>query len=172
MNRERKKVFALLMILGFAILGVTAQENSLGDQVTKKVGMYIFPAKNQTAEQQETDETDCYKWAVEQSGVDPLNPPKVDAAQVPTGPDGAAVVGAARGAAGGAAIGAICGDAGKGAAIGAVAGAMRGRRTSRVGHAMAQEGNNEAAAQQQEDLMNSFKKAYSVCLEGKGYTVK
>ena len=63
------------------------------------------------------------KWAVEQSGIDPLNLPKVEAAPVQSGPTGGAVKGAAKGAAAGAAIGAIAGDAGKGAAIGATAGA-------------------------------------------------
>jgi len=166
-----------LVVLSMALIGAITEDArcqapSLGDQVTKKMGMYVFPAKGQTAEQQSTDESDCYTWAVQQSGVDPLNPPKVEAAQVQTGPDGSAVRGSARGAAAGAAIGAIAGDAGKGAAIGAVAGALRGRRASRVGHAMEQEGNNMAAAQSEADMMNSFKKAYSACLEGKGYTVK
>ena len=148
------------------------QDKSLGAAVTSKMGMYVFPAKGQDAAQQDKDQSDCYTWAVQQSGEDPINPTKVEAAQVPTGPDGAAIRGSARGAAGGAAIGAICGDAGKGAAIGAVAGALRGRRASRVGHAMAQEGNNQVAAEQEATMMNNFKKAYSVCLEGKGYTVK
>ena len=120
-----KLVLALLVLWGLTS-SATAQETSLGDQVTKKVGMYVFPANDQSQEQLEKDETECYKWAVEQSGVDPLNPPKVEAAQVPTGPDGAAVVGAAKGAAAGAAIGAICGDTGKGAAIGAVSGGLAG----------------------------------------------
>ena len=165
-----KLIIAALMIWGYSS-SVTAQEESLGSQVTKKVGMYVFPAKDQTQEQIDKDEEDCYKWAVQQSGVDPLNPPKVEAAQVQGGPDGAAIVGSARGAAGGAAIGAICGDAGKGAAIGAVTGALRGRRASVVGRTMEQGANNAAAANKQAELMNNFKKAYSVCLEGKGYTV-
>ena len=134
--------------------------------------MYVFPAKDQSQEQLEKDETECYKWAVQQSGVDPLNPTKVEAEQVATGPDGAAVVGAAKGAAVGAAIGAICGDTGKGAAIGAVSGGLAGRRASKSAKSSAQQSNNQAAANQEIEMMNSFKKAYSVCLEGKGYTVK
>ncbi len=167
-----KSIFVLLMIAGFASSKTIAQESSLGDQVTKKVGLYIFPAKGQSQEQQETDETECYKWAVQQSGVDPLNPPKVEAAQVQTGPDGSAVVGAARGAAAGAAIGAIAGDTGKGAAIGAVAGGLRGRRASRAGQAAAKKESQQTAVNTEAELMNNFKKAYTVCLEGKGYTVK
>jgi uncharacterized membrane protein len=96
----------------------------------------------------------------------------VEAAKVDTSPDGTAVVGAAKGAAAGVAIGAIAGDAGKGAAIGAVVGGLAGRRARRVGDAQEQEKNNEAATQQQTAMIDSFKKAYSACMEGKGYTVK
>ena len=77
----------------------------------------------------------------------------------------------ARGALAGVAIGAIAGDAGKGAAIGAVAGGLGGRRASRVGRSQQQQANNQAAGQAEADMMNSFKKAYSACLQGKGYTV-
>ncbi|MGB5461678.1 MAG: glycine zipper family protein, partial [Eudoraea sp.] len=91
--------------------------------------------------------------------------------QVQTGPDGAAVGGAARGALAGVAIGAIAGDAGKGAAIGAASGAIAGHRASRIGRSRQQQANNQAAGQAEADMMNSFKKAYSACLQGKGYTV-
>ena len=37
------------------------------------MGLYIFPAKNQTAEQQQKDESYCYEWAIKNSGIDPLN---------------------------------------------------------------------------------------------------
>src|ERR671912_2560762 len=101
----------------------------------KSLGIYVFPAKDQDAATQQKDDGDCYRWAVEQSGVDPINPPKVEAAQVDTAPDGTAVKGAARGAAAGVAIGAIAGDAGKGAAIGAVAGGLAGRPPKKRGGA-------------------------------------
>jgi hypothetical protein len=138
----------------------------------KSLGIYVFPAKNQNKATQDKDDAACYKWAVEQSGVDPLNPIKIEAEQVDTRADGSAVVGAARGAAAGVAIGAIAGDAGKGAAIGAVVGALGGRRAKVVGDAHQQQRNNQAAAQQQTAMTDSFKKAFTVCLEGKGYTVK
>ena len=138
----------------------------------KSLGIYVFPAKDQDAATQQKDDGDCYRWAVEQSGVDPINPPKVEAAQVDTAPDGTAVKGAARGAAAGVAIGAIAGDAGKGAAIGAVAGGLAGRRAKVAGDAQQQQKNNQAATAQQTAMTDSFKKAFTVCLEGKGYTVK
>ena len=36
--------------------------------------------KGQSQQQQKEDEFECYIWAMEQSGVDPLNLPKVEAA--------------------------------------------------------------------------------------------
>lgn len=139
--------------------------------LAKKLDMFVFPSENQTAEQQEKDEFDCYKWAVEQSGVDPISPPKVEAEKVETGPDGGAVRGAARGAAAGAAIGAVAGDAGKGAAVGATAGGMRGVRGSAASQQQQQKQAVTEAKAKEEELMNNFKRAFSVCLEGKGYKV-
>jgi Glycine zipper len=163
-----KNIFSLYLVALFISANGQAPHASFG----KSLGMYVFPAKNQDQATQDKDDTDCYKWAIEQSGVDPLNPPKVEAAKVGTSPDGTAVVGAAKGAAAGVAIGAIAGDAGKGAAIGAVAGGLAGRRAKRVGDAQQQQKNNQQAAQQQTAMTDSFKKAYTACMEGKGYSVK
>lgn len=140
--------------------------------MAKSLNIYIFPTKNQNQATQDKDDADCYSWAVEQSGIDPHKPTKVEAAQVDKGPDGSAVVGASKGAAAGVAIGAIAGDAGKGAAIGAVAGGLAGRRAKVKADAQQQQKNNEAATQQQTAMSDSFKKAYTACMEGKGYTVK
>src|SRR5512133_197812 len=107
------------------------------NQISKAMNLYVYPSKKQSQSQQKKDEFACYQWAVEQSGIDPLNLPKVEAAPVKSGPTGGAVRGAARGAAAGAAIGAIAGDAGKGAAIGATAGAMAGRRQGQQAQAQA-----------------------------------
>ncbi len=154
------------------LVSMNAQEQSLGAMVNSKLDVYVFPANDQSDEQLTEDQDYCYKWAVKQSGVDPLNPPKVEAAQVETGPDGSAVSGAARGALVGVAIGAIAGDAGTGAAIGAVSGGIGGHRASRVNRSRQQQANNQAATNAEADMINSFKKAYSVCLQGKGYTVQ
>ena len=161
------KIIGLVKVLVIIHLSLFGQSDNIGSSLTTKLGIYVFPAQNQSADQQNKDENDCYTWAVQQSGVDPINPPKVEAQQVDTGPDGSMIRGGARGAAVGAAIGAIAGDAGKGAAIGAVAGGIRGRRAHRFGEAAAQQEANNTAQQTQENLMNNFKKAFSVCLEGK-----
>jgi hypothetical protein len=142
------------------------------NQISGSLGLYIFPAKGQNQEQQKKDEFACYQWAVEQSGIDPANPPKVEAAPVQSGPSGGAVVGAAKGAAAGVAIGAIAGDAGEGAAIGAVAGAIAGRRAGKQAQAQANQQASADKANKEKAMRDSFIKGFSVCMEGKGYTVK
>jgi hypothetical protein len=142
------------------------------NQISQGLKLYVYPSKGQSQQQQKKDEYECYKWAVEQSGIDPLDLPKVEAAPMQTGPTGGAVVGAAKGAAAGAAIGAIAGDAGKGAAIGATAGAMAGRRAGKQSQAQQNQQSQANAAAAEQEMKNSFIKAFSVCIEGKGYTVK
>jgi len=161
---------ALIVLLGFSqVFGQTSQTKST---IAKGLGLYVFPAKNQDQKTQDADEMACYKWAIKETGVDPMNPPKVQAAQVDKSADGTAVVGAAGGAAAGAAIGAIAGDAGKGAAIGAVVGGLRGRRAKVVGDHNEQVANNQAAAAAEKEMMANFNKAFTACMEAKGYTVK
>ena len=164
-----------LFLLAMNGLGQSQQTDTASagaSSYAKTVKLYVFPAKNQTAEQQSKDDADCYKWAVKESGYDPMNPTKVEAKKAEGGRSGEVVGGAARGAAAGVAIGAIAGDAGEGAAIGALAGGLAGRRARKAGNAQEQQKNNQAAAQQNAEMENSFKKAFSACLEGKGYTVK
>jgi hypothetical protein len=142
------------------------------NQISQTMKLYVYPAKGQTKQQQKVDEFECYKWAVEQSGIDPLNLPKVEAPPPQTGPTGGAVKGAAKGAAAGAAIGAIAGDAGKGAAIGATAGALSGRRQGKQAQAQQNQKAEADAAAKEKAMIESYNKAFSVCIEGKGYTVK
>ena len=172
-------IFFLMMIMPGCFHSAHAQVASLPDtskmtynQISGKLGLYVFPAKSQSQQQQKVDEFECYKWAIQQSGIDPLNLPKVEAAPVDKSPDGTAVVGAAKGAAAGVAIGAIAGDAGKGAAIGAAAGAMGGRRQKKAGDAKEEQKSQADAKNKEAEIKNSYIKAFSVCMEGKGYTIK
>jgi hypothetical protein len=142
------------------------------NQISQTMKLYVYPAKNQSKQQQKVDEFECYKWAVEQSGIDPLNLPKAEPVPVQSGPTGGAVKGAAKGAAAGVAIGAIAGDAGKGAAIGATAGAMAGRRQGKQAQAQQNQAAQDNAAKSEQAMKDSFNKAFSVCIEGKGYTIK
>jgi len=172
---------AVIFLVIFCKLEAQEQDQSTDTQpkpdtvsagIAKELDLFIFPSENQDQKTQDSDELACYKWAKEQSGVDPLKPQEIEAEQVDKSAEGHAVAGAARGAAAGAAIGAIAGDAGKGAAIGATAGAMRGRRAKVQGDAAEQQQMNETAAAKEKELMDSFKKAFTACMEGKGYTVK
>lgn len=142
------------------------------NQISNTMKLYVFPSKNQNKQKQKEDEFECYKWAIEQSGIDPYNLPKVEVAPVETGPTGAGVVGAAKGAAAGVAIGAIAGDAGTGAAIGAVAGGLAGRRAGKQAQAQQQQQAQATATKTEQEMKNSFVKAFSACIEGKGYTIK
>ena len=170
----KRTIFIISLLFAFATSDINAQDAAKQPEggIAKSVGLYVFPSKGQDAKTQEADEAACYKWAVEQSGVDPMNPPKVEVKQAQTGPDGSAIRGAAGGAAAGAAIGAITGDAGEGAAIGAIIGGLRGRRARKTGEVVEQAYNQQEAAAKQQELMNNFKKAFTACMEGKGYTVK
>ena len=175
-----KIIFASVLILS-AIIASNVQGQATEQTTTtttpttsiaKGLGLYVFPAKSQDQATQDADEMACYKWAKEQSGVDPINPPEIQAQQADRSLNGSAVVGSAKGAAAGAAIGAIAGDAGKGAAIGAVAGGLAGRRARLAGDQAEQQANNQAAAAKEKELMDNFNKAFTACMEAKGYTVK
>jgi len=130
----------------------------------------IYPAKGQSAQQQQTDEGECHVWAKNQTGVDPA---AMAAAPAPPPPSntvggGERVRGAARGAVGGAAIGAIAGDTGKGAAAGAVVGTARGGREARQKQGAQQQSVDNQRAQQ----LDTYNRAIGACLEARGYTVR
>ena len=142
------------------------------NQISSGLKLYVFPTKGQSNQQQKVDEYECYKWAMQQSGMDPLNMPEVVAAPAETGPDGKVVGGAAKGAIVGTAIGAVTGEAGTGAAVGAIAGGVGGIRQKRMANASKEQQTQAAVSQQKQSNMDSYKKAFSACIEGKGYTIK
>ncbi len=110
-----------------ALLATVASAGTHADTLASSVGVYIYPAKDQSAEQQGKDDYECFGWAKGQTGYDPLNPPPATAAApAQQQASGSRLRGAARGAVGGAIIGEVAGDdGGKGAAIGATLGVMR-----------------------------------------------
>jgi hypothetical protein len=136
----------------------------------------IYPNKGQNAQQQEMDKYQCYNWAKQNSGFDPMAPIQPTAPPPPPqAAQGGAGKGAAAGALGGLAIGSLYGQAGKGAAAGAMAGGLMGgmrRREQMQRMAVEQE---QYARQQQaayNQKRNTYNRAFSACMEGKGYTVK
>lgn len=153
--------------------------------VAQALKISVFPSAGQNAEQQSIDESACYKWAVNDTGVDPFEAKKqakqqkaqaqANAEATKAAGEGAGAKGAVKGAAAGALVGAIAGDTGKGAAIGAGAGLIAGRSRRRGANEQA-EANAAAQSQQVDQQMQSdiqnFKNAFSACLESKKYMVK
>lgn len=175
---SKKFAFFLTAFLIITMV-LNAQVKSLPDtsklaynDISKKLGLVVFPSKGQAPSQQKKDEFECYKWAMDQSGVDPLADNTVKAEQVDTSPDGTGVKKAAGGALVGLAIGSVSGHAGEGAAIGAGVGAVRGAKQHGYVNARKQQEANEAAQAKQKSIADSYKKAYTVCMEGKGYAVQ
>jgi len=150
--------------------------------VQSRLGVYVFPKNGQSPNKQQTDELHCYDWAKGRTGYDPIAaPPPSQQAPVQaatTVPQNTPATGATRGAAVGAVGGAIGGNAGKGAAIGAGVGAIRGNRQRREAeeqNSANQQAAAQAQAQQQQaaaSQMAGFRKAFSACLDGSGYTVR
>ncbi|HEX8807264.1 MAG TPA: glycine zipper family protein [Candidatus Aquilonibacter sp.] len=159
------RTFAALTLSAFVLLPASAQE------LSSLFGVHVYPAKGQSSSQQANDESVCYKSAKARTGVDPANMPPAPVAQA-TQQSGGAVRGAARGAAAGAVIGAIAGNAGTGAAIGAASGGMVGFGQQRALNNAAQHYAQANAQAQQSASLNNFRRAFSACLESKGYTVK
>ena len=115
--------------------------------LSSSLGVVVFPAKDQSSGQQSTDEQACYGWAKSKTGIDPahITAPQPADSQASSG-GGERARGAARGAAGGAA-----------------------KRRAKKDAAAQQEQQAQAAIAQQHATYN---KAFSACMEGKGYTVK
>lgn len=140
--------------------------------------LIIFPAKGQTPEQMEKDKYDCYVWAKQETGFDPMQaqPPAQTPTAQPQGPQGERIKGAARGAAVGAVAGEIANDdAGKGAGAGAAAGVMVGGMKTRQNRRQQAQAQQEQAQQQDaatDQNRSTYNRAYSACMEAKGYTVK
>jgi uncharacterized membrane protein len=175
---------SLVILAALGVTSLAAAQTAVPQQATPtpptlaQIGLIIYPANEQTPDQQKADEAACTQWAESQTGlklqagsVDTEAAAQAAQQQAAQATQGAAVAGAAKGAIAGVAIGAIAGDAGTGAAIGAVAGAARGRRAKKQAEAQAaQQGAAQAQAQNQAAI-DTFKKAAGACLEGRGYTV-
>jgi hypothetical protein len=150
------------------------------------LGVYAFPQKGQSASDQSIAESECYNWAVTNVGADPFQlqqQAQQQAAQTQAATQqaatqsGSGTVGreAVKGAAVGTLIGGISGNEGKGAAYGAAAGIIRGnRKKGQQQQAAAQSADAQGQQMQASTAqqMDNFKKAFSVCLEGKGFMVK
>lgn len=135
---------------------------------------FVYPSEGQNEEQQKKYEFECYQWAVERSGFDPMKPTitqsPASSSQEPSG-------GAGKSAFGGAAKGAVIaeasdGDAEKGAATGAALGLLRNQRQQKQAAAEARAEAEREARERERQLRATYARANAACLEGRGYTVK
>ena len=160
-----------VLIIACLLLGTLSAANALAQELV------IFPAKGQSQDQMEKDKFDCYQWAKGQTGFDPMQQPQ---ASTPPPQQQPRKGGVGRGAARGAAVGAVAGgvargDAGQGARTGAATGAVVGglrRRDQRRQQQQAEQQWAQQEAARYAQNRDGYNRAYSACLEGKGYTVK
>ncbi len=173
----RVAVLAGLLAAGPAFAQVAAPKTEPPPKLTfAQIGLFIYPARDQSADQQRRDEDACYEWAEMNTGLT-LVPGQVDAeaagkAAAKDAGQGKVAGGAVGGAAVGTAIGAIAGDAGKGAAIGAVAGSVGGARGRKNAKQEAGQKGAQQAVQANQQAVDQFKKAAGACLEARGYSVR
>lgn len=192
------RLSTITVVCACLALQATAQETPQAQAAwspAQSIGMFAFPRNGQTEDQQLKDEAQCFGLAKQRTGVDTQAPaPKgpsteeIAAAQQQAADNakqgrGGALKGAAVGAGGGAAIGAIAGNAGTGAAIGAAAGTMKGAMTQRQMNSQSkQQAGAQAAAQEKkaaeqlqvahQEGIDTFQRAFSACMDARGYSVK
>jgi hypothetical protein len=158
-----------------AVLGIVLPGIALTQQqsVAASIGMFVYPSGGQTPEQQSKDEQECYAWAKQTSGIDPAAPAPGPAQVEQQDTAGAAAGGALRGAARAAVIADIADeDTSEWAAAGAVAGASRGARSARARNAQATQQAQQQQQQAAQQQTQTFKNAFSACVEGRNYTIK
>jgi hypothetical protein len=155
------------VLLSFAAGAALAQQDPI-----------VYPAKGQSQQQMEKDKFECYSWAKQQTGFDPMAMPTATrpAPPPPQGSTaGGAVKGGAVGAAGGLAVGAIAGNSRRGAAIGGVSGALLGGVRSHNQRRQQEQKQQQWANEQANNYArgrHEYNRAFGACLEGRGYTVR
>ena len=138
----------------FFIVGLLASNAAVAQD------LFVYPQKGQDAAQTDQDKYQCYQWARQQTGTDPVR-----GAPAPSRNQSTVGRGVAGGALGGLAIANIAGGSGR---KGAAAGALMGGVSSSVRDNRRQSSAQQSAARSQQ----SYNRAYAACLEGRGYTVR
>ena len=131
--------------------------------------LFVFPAQGQSQEQQDMDEFQCHRFARERTGFDPMQSPSATRARPQT--QGGVFGGAARGALLGTAVGAITGDTRRGAAIGASSGGLLGGMRRSDSRSQQDSWAREQTAIYQRNR-SDWNRAFTACMEGRGYTVR
>lgn len=169
-SRSATRMLVCAMSLGFSAAASLVHANTSATPAAS-TGTVIYPAKGQSARQQDKDKYQCYDWARGQTGVDPAQLSQSAPASQPT-QSAAPTGGIVRGAAGGAAIAGLAhGDAGRGAAAGALGAAVRERsRERQAAQARQQQAAQQQAARGQQRA--NYERAFGACMEARGYVVK
>jgi hypothetical protein len=174
----RRTASIAVLVAGALELGQPIQAQSMA----AAWGLYVYPSAGQTAEQQTKDELQCKDWSKQMTGIDPANPAaqqgsgSVQSEQQSERSKSGEGLGAAQGAVRGAAAGALIGnladkDASTWGWAGAVVGSVRGAGR-RAQQSQAAEAQSKANAEAEgNERLESFKKAFTACMQGKKYTV-
>jgi len=165
-----KQVTFMILLLFFSILLVSPVSGQ--DPI-------VYPAEGQSQDQMEKDKFECYTWARDQTGFDPMKTPTTTSGPpakekevwgagktgVAGGATGAIVGGAARGKKG-AVRGGLIGAAGGALIGGARSSSQRNREQQKRKDWERKETNNYARAR------SEYNRAFGACMEGRGYSVK
>lgn len=130
--------------------------------------LYIYPAKGQSQQQEDEDKGACMQFATSQTGFNPMNEPTATSA--PPTQKGGVGKGLLGGALLGTVVGAIAGNTAEGAEIGAASGGLFGGMRAKQSREQQQQWADQQASQYQQNRDN-FNRAYTACLQGRGYTV-
>ena len=141
--------------------------------------LFVYPARGQSSEQTDRDKYACYQFAKGETGFDPMSRPTTStpppAKEKETWGTGEGAIG---GALLGAGIGALAGGrsgAGTGAVVGGVGGGAMGhmrRSDQKAREEQRYRDWERREVSQYSRGRNSYERAYTACLEGRGYTVR
>jgi uncharacterized protein YcfJ len=169
------------------LIGGIAGVLTIGSPAALAQDMYVYPAKGQSEQQLSTDRYECHRWAVAETGFDPVDvgetgPPR--AIRVPV-PENKAAGATGKGALAGALAGVVLGhgdDKFKNTAIGAAVGAAVGGAVEANGEMKAQDQARDEAQTRANEMSRTkaekgmrranYRRALTACLEGRGYTVR
>jgi hypothetical protein len=139
----------------------------------------VYPAKGQSEDQMEKDRYQCYSWAKNQTGFDPMKTPTTTSA--PPGKEeevwGAGKSGVAGGATGAVVGGIATGKKGalRGGLLGAGAGALIGGVRSSNQRKREEQKRKEWEQKEANNYVRArseYNRAFGACMEGRGYSVK
>ncbi len=176
--RDGVAVICLSAMLTSCAPALRVKQSSTETVKTVDTKVYSYPVSGQTEAQQDRDYYECSLWAVEQSGFDPelerlASEKRVEV--VSATPPGSDVV---AGAATGAVVGSILAgrhSRGEGLIFGTITGLFFGLASEHAKATQAKELQaqlNDQEWQRVEHLADEYRRAMSVCLEGRGYKVQ